>query len=153
MSLIQNYCYKKKKRLKVWRNKVLKTNRYPVLSSLVLPCLSIFMRPMVECSFSMINDIIKSRSGRMEIETYSTIMTAKYNLECGKSVALKDPVDSTHSYYVFTSWSLCKKYLETKRDKMTLKRVFSEVTKKRKKETVHKRVINWCIYGHTSGSN
>ena len=63
-----------KERLHVWWNKAFKTNRYPVLSSLVRLCLSIFMGPMVECSFSMMNDIIDSWSGCMEIEAYSAIM-------------------------------------------------------------------------------
>ena len=144
-----------KERLDVWWNKVFKTNRYPVLSSLVHPCLSIFTGPMVECSFSMMNDIIDSRSGRMEIEAYSAIMTTKYSLKSSKSAALKfnrkdilrDPVDSTLSYYMRTSSSRYKKCLKTKRDKMLLKKknllekVFSEVTKKRRKETVHKQVI------------
>ena len=47
-------------KIDVWLNKVFKTNRYPVLSSLVCHCLSIFMRRMVKCSLSMIN-IIDSR--------------------------------------------------------------------------------------------
>ena len=63
------------KRLDIWWNKVFKTKRYPVLSSLVCPCLSIFMGPMVECSFSIMNDIIDSRSGHMQIDTYSVIVT------------------------------------------------------------------------------
>ena len=64
-----------KERLDVRWNNVFKTNRYSVLSTLVRPCVSIFTGPMVECSFSMMNDIIDSRSGHMEIETYSAIMT------------------------------------------------------------------------------
>ena len=43
---------KEKDRLGVWSNKVFKTNRYLVLRSLVRPCVSIFMGPMVECSFN-----------------------------------------------------------------------------------------------------
>ena len=115
---------KEQERLDVWWNKVFKTNRYPVLSSLVRPCLSIFTGPMVECSFSMMNDIINSRSGHMEIEAYSAIMTTKYSLKSSKSAALKfnrkdilrDPVDSTLSYYMRTSSSRYKKCLKTKRD-------------------------------------
>ena len=69
-----------KVRLDVWWNKVFKTNRYPVLSSLVRSCLSIFTGPMLKCPFTMMNDIIDSRSGHLEIETCSAIMTAKYSL-------------------------------------------------------------------------
>ena len=122
-----------KERLDVWWNKVFKTNRYPVLSTLVRLCVSIFTGPMVEYSFSMMNNI-DSRSGRMEIETYSTIMTKKYSLKSSKSAALKfnrkeilqDSTryigDSTLLYYMRTSSSRYKKYLKTKRDKMLLKK-------------------------------
>ena len=61
----------------VWWNNVFKINRYPVLSSLVRSYLSIFTGLMVECSFSMMNDTIDSRSGCVEIETHSAIMTIK----------------------------------------------------------------------------
>ena len=126
------------------------------MSSLVCPCLSIFTGPMVECAFSMMNDFIDSRSGRMETEGYSIIMTAKYSLKSSTSAALKfnrkdilrDPVDSTLSYHMRTSSSQYKKCLKTKRDKRLLKKknlsskkVFSEVTKKRRKGTLHKEVI------------
>ena len=140
-----------KERLDVRWNNVFKTNRYSVLSTLVRPCVSIFTGPMVECSLSMMNDIIDSRSGRMEIEKYSAIMTKKYSLKSSKSAALKFTryiVDSTLLYYMRTSSSRYKKCLKTKRDKMLLKKknlsskkVFSEVAKKRRKETVHKEVI------------
>ena len=68
-------------RLDSWWNKVSKTSCYPILSRLVYASLSIFTGPMVESSFSMMNDIIDSRSGRMDIDTYSAIMTTKYNLQ------------------------------------------------------------------------
>ena len=108
-------------KIDVWLNKVFKTNRYPVLSSLVCHCLSIFMGRMVKCSLSMIN-IIDSRWSHIEIETYSSIMTAKYSLKSSEPVALKfsqkdilwDPVDSTLLHYMHTfhhiknAWKLCK---------------------------------------------
>ena len=78
-----------KERLDVWWNKVFETNRYPVLSSLVWSCLSIFIRPMVEFSFSMMNDMIDSRSGCMAIENYRNLMTTKYSLKNSKPAALK----------------------------------------------------------------
>ena len=85
-------------RLDIWWNKVFKTKRYPVLSSLVRPCLSILMGPMVECSFSVMNDI-DSRSGLMEIDTYSAIVTTEYNIKStGKSAAIK---------YNFGFWYYC----------------------------------------------
>ena len=73
----------------------------------------------------------------MEIETYSAIITTKYSLKSSKSAALKfnrkdilrDPVDSTLSYYMRTSSSRYKKCLKTKRDKMLLKKKKSIVEK------------------------
>lgn len=78
-----------KRRLDVWWNKVFKTYRYPMLSSLVCPCPSIFAGAMAECSFRLMNDVIDSKSGCLEIETYGTIMATKYNLKYSMSVALK----------------------------------------------------------------
>ena len=78
MPLIRNYRIpEEKERLDVWWSNVFKTNKYLVFSSLVRPCPSIFTGPMVKCSFSMMSDIIDSRSGGMETETYSAIMTTK----------------------------------------------------------------------------
>ena len=92
------------------------------------------------------NDIIDSRSGRMEIDIYSAIMTTKYNIKStGKSAAIKynrkdilrDPVDLTLSYCMRTSSSRYKKCLKSKRDKMllkkkniSLKKVFTKLSKK-----------------------
>ena len=85
-------------------------------------------------------------------------MTKKYSLKSSKFLKfnrkeiLQDStryiVDSTLLYYMRTSSSRYKKCLKTKRDKMLLKKknlsskkVFSEVTKKRRKGTLHKEVI------------
>ena len=85
---------------------------------------------MVECSFSVMNDI-DSRSGLMEIDTYSAIVTTEYNIKStGKSAAIKynkkdilrDPVGLTLSYYMRISSSRYKKYLKSKQDKMLLKK-------------------------------
>ena len=51
-------------RLDVWWSKIFETKRYPILSSVVKASLSIFTG-----SFSMMNGIIDSRSGRTEIDT------------------------------------------------------------------------------------
>ena len=98
--------------------------------SLVHPYLSIFTGPMVECSFSLMNDVIDSSSGRIKIETYTAIMKTKYSLRCSKSTALKynrkdilqDPAVLTLSCYMCTSSSYYKKCLKIKRGKMLLKK-------------------------------
>ena len=81
---------------------IFETKRCPILSSVVKVSLSIITGPMVENSFSMMNDIIDSQSGRTEIDTYSVIMTVKYQLKSAGVTAsskfyrkyiLRDPVD------------------------------------------------------------
>ena len=89
-------------RLDVWWSKIFETKCYPILGSVLKASLSIFTGPMVENSFSMMNDIIDSQSGRTEIDTYSVIMTVKYQLKSAGVTAsskfyrkyiLRDPVD------------------------------------------------------------
>ena len=63
-------------------DKVFETKRYPMLSSIVRASLSIFIGPIVESSFSMMNDIIDLRSGSTEINTYITIITIKVPVLC-----------------------------------------------------------------------
>ena len=80
-----------------------------MLSSVVKASLSIFTGPMVESSFSRMNGIIDPRSGRTEIDTYSPIMTVKYQLKSAGVTAsskfyrkyiLRDPVDRNMCYYI-----------------------------------------------------
>ena len=52
-----------------------------MLSSIVKASLCVFTRPMVEISFSMMNDIVDLCSGRTEIDTYSALMSVKYQLK------------------------------------------------------------------------
>ena len=145
-----------KERLDFWWKKALKTNRYPVLSSLVRSCLSIFTGPMVECLFSMMNVIIDSRSGSMEIETYSFIVTTKYSLK----IVSQQHWNSTEKIYCETlyirhfrticvhlhhviknAWKLNETKCCWRKKNLSSKKVFSEVAKKRRKETLHKQVI------------
>ena len=86
----------------VWQNKVFETKQYPMLSSTVKASPCIFTRPMVESSFSITTNIIDLCSGRTEIDTYSAIMTVKYQLKSAGVTAFskfhrkdifRDPVD------------------------------------------------------------
>lgn len=140
-------------RLDSWWSKVFKTGRYPMLSCLVRASLSIFTGPMVESSFSMMNDIIDSRSGRMDIDTYSAIMTTKYNLKSsGKTASQKfsrkdvqrDPIDSKMLYFVRTSNSRYKKRLSKNAEDLSEKKKLLSSNKlipviKPKKTKVHEQ--------------
>ena len=109
-------------RLDVWWSKIFETKCYPILGSVLKASLSIFTGPMVENSFSMMNDIIDSRSGRTEIDTYSAIMTVKYQLKSARVTAsskfhrkdiLRDNVNGNMWYYIQTARSRYKKRLAT----------------------------------------
>ena len=117
-------------RLDKWWSVVFKNGKYPVLSSVIKACLSIFSGPQVESSFSMMNDIINKKSGRMLVETYSAIIGTKYNLlASGKtSFALfhrknifRDPVNARRNYFIRTSCSRYKRRLKTAQNEVAAK--------------------------------
>ena len=93
---------------------------------MVKASLCVFTRPMVESSFSMMNDIVDLCSGRTEIDTYSTIMSVKYQLKSAGVTAssefhrkiFKDPVDEKLCYYVQASRFQYKKRLSSKQEAM-----------------------------------
>ena len=71
-----------------WWAEVNLSNRYPLLSKVVIGALSIFHGPRVESSFNVMGDVINVKAGRMKIETYSSIQTVKYALKARKTTAL-----------------------------------------------------------------
>ena len=75
-------------RLDGWWTKIFETKHYPILSSLVKASLSIFTGPIVESSFSIMNDTIDLQSGKTELAAYSAIMTVKYQLKSAGVTAL-----------------------------------------------------------------
>ena len=54
--------------------------RYPNCFKMATAVLSIFHGPRVEGSFSGMTDIIDSKSGRLDIESYDAMQTVKYAL-------------------------------------------------------------------------
>ena len=54
--------------------------RYPNCFKMATAVLSIFHGPRVEGSFSGMTDIIDSKSGRLDIESYDEMQTVKYGL-------------------------------------------------------------------------
>ena len=76
-------------RVDSWWAKIFLMPKYFTLSKIVKAVLSCFHGPQVESSFSMMQDIIDKRSGKMEIETYSAIQTVKYKLLAEKKSAVQ----------------------------------------------------------------
>lgn len=65
------------------------TKSYPSMSRMVQSVLSCFHGPQVESSFNTMNDIIDAKSGRINIETYNSIQTIKYELTASGQTAVQ----------------------------------------------------------------
>ena len=72
-------------------------------------------------SFNVMNDIIGSRSGRLDIKTYSAIQSIKYSLRAAGKTSietftrkdkLRDPVDRSLCDNFRTAWKVYKKEKE-----------------------------------------
>lgn len=72
-----------------WWTQVEHTKRYPVLCKIAMGVLSIFHGPRVESTFNVMGDVIGIKSGRMNVETYSSIQSVKNVLKARKTTALK----------------------------------------------------------------
>ncbi|GFR96757.1 hypothetical protein ElyMa_006306400 [Elysia marginata] len=68
------------KRLDLWWAEVLKEPHYAPLKPVLKACLSIFTGPRVESSFSVMNNIITTKTNRMHINTYEAIHKIKYKI-------------------------------------------------------------------------
>lgn len=69
-----------------WWTSLLEMEKYPALCAVVSAALSIFHGPMVESSFSAMNDIIDVKSNRTEMLTYGAVQTTRYAIKTtGKS--------------------------------------------------------------------
>ncbi|RUS81632.1 hypothetical protein EGW08_010595 [Elysia chlorotica] len=88
--------------LDVWWSSVFKLNRYPSVEKVVTACLSIFTGPRVEQSFSMMNNIISSKTSSLLVTTYEAILFIKYLLLAQKTTAIKQ-TGAEHTLEVFMS--------------------------------------------------
>ena len=64
-----------------WSEGVFKSGKYPTLSKMVRICLSIFTAPIVEQSFSLMNNTITSTTNRLDTETFEAIQSVRYYLK------------------------------------------------------------------------
>ncbi|CAL8239609.1 unnamed protein product [Gadus morhua 'NCC'] len=72
-----------------WCAAVFETGRYPGLSMAVKAALSVFHGPTVESSFSLMSEIIDSKSGSMNISTLSAMQTVEHTLLTRKQTAVE----------------------------------------------------------------
>ncbi|CAL8269959.1 unnamed protein product [Arctogadus glacialis] len=73
--------YKEGDNMVMWWANVMSTGKYPALSRVIRGAVSIFHGPMVESSFSLMGDIIDSKSSNMNISTFNAIQTTKYAMK------------------------------------------------------------------------
>ena len=117
-----------------WWTPVFESGKYPSVSVLVKACLSIFTSPMVEQSFSIMNDIITPTTNRLDISTFDSIQTVRYYLSSKNlpssysgcnSTALNlmrridvqtDPVDSVICRRMQHSYKAYQKCVDKKRE-------------------------------------
>ena len=59
------------------------------MSKMSLAFYTIFHGPRVECSFSVMDDVMDKTSGRMNVSTYHAIHTVKYSLNAETSHTFK----------------------------------------------------------------
>lgn len=76
-------------RIDDWWTKVFETGTYPLLSRMVKALLSCFHGPQVESAFNLMGDVLDSRSHRLRMETYSSVMSVKYNLRSSRKTAVQ----------------------------------------------------------------
>ena len=116
----------KEVRLDSWWAEVFDTERYPHVEKIMKAVLSIFTAPHVEQSFSVMNNIITSKTNRMDVTTYSAIQRVKYNLKIAKTDTVtnyKRPdkvyssVDSKQCYHMQTAYARHKKDKDAKKAK------------------------------------
>ena len=75
-------------RVDSWWAAVSTTGKFPALCRLALALLTCFHGPQVEASFSLMGDILDSRSAKMNIKTYAAIQTVKYHLKANEKSAV-----------------------------------------------------------------
>ena len=93
--------------LDTWWAEIFDIDGYPHLSKVA--CLSIFMGPMIEQSFSTMNNVINKKTNRINVETVNAIQTVKYDLKAkngttilrySRTDVLRPPIDRRLCYRV-----------------------------------------------------
>lgn len=79
----------KNQRLDEWWASVFSPGNYPSLSKLVKAIISIFHGPIVENTFNSMNYIMDSRSGRMDVRTYSAFQTVRTGIKAKNMSSLE----------------------------------------------------------------
>ena len=100
--------------------------KFPVLSKLVKALLALFTGPLVEGSFNLMDDVLRSDRSSLNTETYEALAIIKSSLHMTKKNASTMDVDSNmtksclSSYHLYQSHLLRKKTLKADKQKKKL---------------------------------
>lgn len=156
-------------RIDVWWGKKEIQLKYPCLTKMVRSILSCFHGPQVESSFNIMNDVIDSKSGRINIDTYNSIQNVKYSLKSADKSAveyfkkkdyLHEKVDASLCANLRSSCRQYKAALATKKEqseerKRTLNIVISrdKVLTKRKAKELFAKAAKKSKLCHSESAN
>ena len=101
-----------KQRLDVWWAQIFRMGKYPELTKLMKSAISIFTAPHIECSFSVMNNVITHKTARYDISTFAAYQRVQYNLKAQNTTSLKlyhrpdiqfSPIDKSLAYHLQTA--------------------------------------------------
>lgn len=77
----------KPKQLDVWWFEVFEANELPLLTKLIKAAMSIFSGPMIEQSFSSMNEFLSKKTNRLKPETVAAIQSVRFDLKACKETS------------------------------------------------------------------
>lgn len=105
--------YKDTDRIDVLWASLSSTGKFPLLCKLAMALLTCFHGPQIERSFSIMNNIVTSKTNSLDVSTLSCLQSVRYHLKAEKKTALSyfdkqdylhDPVCSSLVRNMRTSW-------------------------------------------------
>ena len=105
--------FKEGDRIDVWWASLASTGKFPLLCRLSMALLTCFHGPQIERSFSVMNNIVTSKTNSLDVSTLSCLQSVRYHLKAEKKTALSyfdkkdflhDPVSSTLVRNMKSSW-------------------------------------------------
>ena len=133
-----------------WWANVFANERFPTLARLIKAALSIFTCPVIEQSFSGMNDIITAKTNRLSIDTFSAIQSVKFDIRASKETSfgryrrpnsLRSPVNAKLCRKLIAARSTYHQKLAVNRKRKIQKyqEINIESIRKKHKQSIHKR--------------
>lgn len=91
--------------------------RYPLLARLVMALISIFSGPLVEASFNIMDDCVRSDRTKVCVENYESVAVIRSALKARKLTPRSLPMTPKMTHYIKTSKARYVKHLNAKKMK------------------------------------